>query len=80
VDESTNVASLSVTSEKNETVNGILTHIWQLTNEKYGNVFGKNFESLHCPFCVTSVECLELDQELIMCSNCGKKCTKSELI
>ncbi|MHA1256974.1 MAG: hypothetical protein ACTSPS_15390, partial [Promethearchaeota archaeon] len=79
VDESTNVASLSVGSEKNETVNGILTHIWQLANEKYGNIFGKNFESLHCPFCGTSVECLELDQELIMCSNCGEKCIKNEL-
>jgi len=79
VDESKKIATLSVASEKNETVNGILTNIWQLANEKYGNIFGKNFESLHCPFCGTSVECLELDQELVMCSNCGEKCTKNEL-
>jgi len=79
VDEGMNVASLNVGAEKNETVNGVLTNIWQLANEKYGNIFGKTFESLHCPFCGTSVECLELDQDLVLCSNCGEKCRKNEL-
>ena len=79
VDESMKVASLFVGAEKNETVNGVLTNIWQLTNERYGNVFGIYFESLHCPFCGTSVECLELDKELVICSNCGEKCAKKEL-
>ncbi len=37
----------------------------------------KNSE--HCPFCGTSVECLELDQDLVLCSNCGEKCRKNEL-
>lgn len=79
VDESMKVASLYVGAEKNETVNGVLTNIWQITNERYGNVFGIYFESLHCPFCGTSVECLELDQGLVKCSNCGEKCMKKEL-
>ena len=79
VDESMKVASLYVGAEKNETVNGVLTNIWQITNERYGNVFGIYFESLHCPFCGTSVECLELDQRLVKCSNCGEKCMKKEL-
>ncbi len=79
VDEIMNVTTLNVGAEKNETVNGVLTNIWQLTNEKYGNVFGKSLESLHCPFCGTSVECLELDQDQVLCSNCGEKCRKKEL-
>jgi len=79
VDESMKVASLNVGAEKHETVNGVLTNIWQLTNERYGNVFGIYFESLHCPFCGTSVECLELDQGIVKCSNCGEKCLKKEL-
>jgi len=79
VDESMKVASLYVGAEKNETVNGVLTNIWQITNERYGNVFGIYFESLHCPFCGTSVECLELDQGLVICNNCGEKCMKKEL-
>jgi len=79
VDESMKVATLYVGAEKNETVNGVLTNIWQLTNERYGNLFGIYFESLHCPFCGTSVGCLELYQELVICSNCGEKCMKKEL-
>jgi len=71
VDESKNVAILSVGAEKNETVNGVLTNIWQLANEKYRDVFSEKFKSLHCPFCGSSVECLELEQEQLLCSNCG---------
>ncbi len=79
VDETMNVTTLNVGAEKNETVNGVLTNIWQLTNEKYSNVFGQNLESLHCPFCGTSVECLELAQDQVLCGNCGEKCRKKEL-
>jgi len=59
-------------SPKKETVNRILINIWQLMNEKYRNIIGKNFESLYCPFCSISVESLELDKGLIICSNCGE--------
>jgi len=79
VDGIKNVAILSVGAEKNETVNGVLTNIWQLANEKYKDVFSEKLKSLHCPFCGSSVECLELEQEQVLCSNCGEKCLKNEL-
>lgn len=79
VDESKNVATLSVGAEKNETVNGVLTNIWQLANETFSEIFQTTFESLHCPFCGHSTECLELNQNFTICSNCGEKCNKSEL-
>ncbi len=79
VDESKNVIILSVGAERNESVNGVLTNIWQLANKRYCEIFGKNFKSLHCPFCATSIECIEQEKDLILCSNCGEKCTKPEL-
>ena len=51
VDLEKNVAMLNIGAEKNPTVNGVLTHIWQLANARFGQTFGYEFKSLHCPEC-----------------------------
>ncbi|KKN13258.1 hypothetical protein LCGC14_1008200, partial [marine sediment metagenome] len=56
VDEEKNIAFLNIGAETNPTVNGVLTHIWQLANERFGEAFGYEFMSLHCPECGGSVD------------------------
>ncbi|MHA1376537.1 MAG: hypothetical protein ACTSR7_19840 [Promethearchaeota archaeon] len=81
VDEEKNIAMLNVGAEKNPTVNGILTHIWHLANDRFGDAFGFKFESLHCPECGASLDRMDKNQELVKCKYCGllfeKKALKS---
>ncbi|MFO8018987.1 MAG: hypothetical protein R6U96_10150, partial [Promethearchaeia archaeon] len=59
VDEEKNVAMIYIGAEKNETVNGVLTHVWQLTNDRLGEAFGYRFKSLRCPECGGSLDNME---------------------
>jgi hypothetical protein len=81
VDEEKNIAMLNVGAEKNPTVNGILTHIWYLANDRFGDAFGCKFESLHCPECGGCLDRMDKKQELVKCRYCGllfeKKALKS---
>ncbi len=70
VNEEKNVAMLNLGAEKNPTVNGVLTHIWQLANARFGETFGYEFESLHCPECGGSFDNLDKSQETVKCKYC----------
>ncbi|KKM91877.1 hypothetical protein LCGC14_1224050 [marine sediment metagenome] len=79
VDEEKNIAMLSVGAEKNPTVNGVLTHIWELANSRIGEAFGYQFVSLHCPECGGSVDNMGKSQEILKCKYCGEKYEKRAL-
>lgn len=70
VDEGNNVAILSIGAEKNPTANGILTHIWQLANARFGEVFGFEFKSLHCPECGAPLDNMDKNLMTIRCKYC----------
>ena len=79
VDEKKNIAILNIGAEKNSTVNGVLTHIWQLANSRIGETFGYKFVSLHCPECGGSVDNMGKSQEILKCRHCGEKFEKRAL-
>ncbi len=72
VDEENNVAMLNIGAEKNPTVNGVLTHIWQLANTRFGEVFGYEFKVLHCPECGASFDNLDKNKDIVICKYCEK--------
>ncbi|MHA1763011.1 MAG: hypothetical protein ACTSYC_04530 [Promethearchaeota archaeon] len=80
VDEGKNVAMLNVGAEKNPTVNGVLTHIWQLANAQFGETYGYEFISLHCPECGGSLDNMNKEQETIKCKYCGVEFEKRALL
>ncbi|MFO8017053.1 MAG: hypothetical protein R6U96_00315 [Promethearchaeia archaeon] len=59
MDEQKNVALIYIGAEINETVSGILTHVWQLANNRLGEAFGYKFKLLHCPECGGSLDNME---------------------
>jgi len=79
VDESKNIAMLNIGAEKNPTVNGVLTHIWQLTNTRFGESFGYEFISLHCPECGGSLDNMKKSQKIMKCKYCGEEFEKKAL-
>jgi len=70
ISEKDNVAIVYVSAEKNETVNGVLTHLWDLINKKFGEVFGYELKSLRCPQCGASLEHMDKDTKTIKCRYC----------
>lgn len=70
---------LNIGAEKNPTVNGVLTHIWHLANARFGEAFGYEFESLHCPECGGSLDNMDKNQELVKCKYCGELFEKKAL-
>ncbi|TXT57124.1 MAG: hypothetical protein BAJALOKI1v1_1870003 [Promethearchaeota archaeon] len=79
VDELKNIAMLHLGAEKNPTVNGVLTHIWQLANERFGEKFGYEFKSLRCPQCGAPLNNMEKASTFVKCKYCGEKFNKSAL-
>ena len=79
VDELKNIAMLNVGAEKNPTVNGVLTHIWQLANTRFGETYGYEFKSLRCPECGGSLDNMDKKQEIIKCKYCGENLEKKAL-
>jgi len=79
VDEERNIAMLNIGAEKNPTVNGVLTHVWQLANSLFGESFGYSFISLHCPECGGSLDNINKSQENVICKYCGEKFEKKAL-
>ncbi len=79
VDEEKNIAILNIGAEKNPTVNGVLTHIWELANTRVGEAFGYEFVSLHCPECGGSLDNMNKSQKIIKCKYCGEKFEKKAL-
>ena len=79
VDEEKNIVMLNIGAEKNPTVNGVLTHIWQLANARFGETFGYEFESLHCPECGGSLDNMDKNIELVKCRYCGELFEKKAL-
>jgi len=77
VNEEKSVVMLHIGAKKNPTVNGVLTHIWHLVNEKYNEQFGYKFNALHCPLCGASIENLECTQDLVKCDYCGEEFEKN---
>ncbi|MGV9206133.1 MAG: hypothetical protein ACOC44_19165, partial [Promethearchaeia archaeon] len=79
VDEQKNVALIYIGAEKNETVNGVLTHVWQLANTRLGEAFGYKFESVRCPECGGSLDNLDKTLAKIKCKYCGVEFKRSAL-
>ncbi|MFX1257107.1 MAG: hypothetical protein ACFFAN_04565 [Promethearchaeota archaeon] len=79
VDEENNLALINVGAEKNETVNGVLTHIWELANTRFSEVFGFEFESLHCPECGASIKYMYKNRLTVICEYCGTEFEKKAL-
>jgi len=79
VDEEKNVAMLNIGAENNPTVNGVLTHIWQLANSRFGESFGYSFVSLHCPECGGSLGNMNKTQKNVICKYCGEVFEKEAL-
>ncbi len=79
VDESKNIAILNLGAEKNPTVNGVLTHIWHLANERFGERFGYEFESLHCPQCGAPLNDMKKSRDYIKCKYCDGEFKKTAL-
>ena len=79
IDEENNVALINVGSEKNETVNGVLTHIWELANTRFSEVFGFEFESLHCPECGASINYMDKHRPTVICEYCGTEFDKKSI-
>jgi len=79
VDEEKNVAMLNIGAENNPTVNGVLTHIWQLANSRFGESFGYSFVSLHCPECGGSLGNMNKTQKNVICKYCGEVFEKKAL-
>ncbi|MFX1393804.1 MAG: hypothetical protein ACFFAH_09545 [Promethearchaeota archaeon] len=79
VDEEKNVALIYVGAENNATVNGVLTHIWELANTRFSEVFGFEFESLHCPECGASINYMNKQRSTIICEYCGIEFDKKAL-
>ncbi len=70
---------LNIGAEKNPTVNGVLTHIWQLANTRFGETFGYEFKALHCPECGASFDNIDKSKEFVKCSYCKKTFEKKAL-
>jgi len=70
---------LNIGAEKNPTVNGVLTHIWQLANSRFGESFGYEFISLHCPECGGSLDNIIKSQEIVKCKHCREEFQKKAL-
>lgn len=79
VDDDNNVAMLNIGAEKNSTVNGVLTHIWQLANTRFGEAFGYMFKALHCPECGASFDNIDKSKEFVKCNYCKKTFEKKAL-
>ena len=79
VDEEKNIVMLNIGAEKNPTVNGVLTHIWQLANARFGQTFGYEFKSLHCPECGGSLDNMDKNIDLVKCKYCGELFEKKAL-
>ncbi len=79
VNETKKVALLNIAAEKQHTTNGVLTHIWQLANERFGNVFGYKLSSLRCPQCAAPIKSMEEMSPLVTCDYCGETFKKSVL-
>ncbi|MHA2131887.1 MAG: hypothetical protein ACW99L_18110, partial [Promethearchaeota archaeon] len=79
VDEKYKIVSLWVGAETNETVIGVITHIWELINNYYKKRFDKMIEALHCPFCGASVDNLDTQKITVVCKNCKEECRQDEL-
>lgn len=77
--EENNIAMIHIGAEKNATVNGILTHVWQLANARVGETFGYKFDSLRCPQCGASIEKMDKDKEVIKCIYCDEVLEKKVL-
>ena len=70
---------LNIGAELNPTVNGVLTHIWQLANSRVGEVYGYKFESLRCPECGASLDSLNRSIDFVKCKYCGEKFEKKAI-
>ncbi|MBA7699569.1 hypothetical protein ES703_108267 [subsurface metagenome] len=79
VDEENNVAMIHVGAEKNVTVNGVLTHIWELANTRFSEVFGLEFKSLHCLECGASIKYMDKHRPTIICETCGTEFDKKSI-
>ncbi len=79
VDEERNIAMLNIGAEKNPTVNGVLTHIWELANTRFGESFGFDFMSLHCPECGGSLDNMDKSHKIVKCRYCGVEFEKLAL-
>ncbi len=51
VDERKRIVKVHVGAEYNQTVNGVLTFIWERANKAFRDKYGVKIEMLHCLFC-----------------------------
>ncbi len=70
---------LNIGAEKNPTVNGVLTHIWQLANTRFGDTYGYEFKSLRCPQCGGSLDNMDKSKDTVKCRYCGELFEKKAL-
>ncbi len=49
------------------------------TNARFGETFGYEFESLHCPECGGSLDNMDKNQELVKCKFCEEMFEKKAL-
>ncbi len=80
VDAGKRIAMIHIGAEKPPTVNGILTHVWEMANHRLGQVYGFEFKSLRCPGCGGSLEEMSRGHEKIKCKYCRTEFTRSSIM
>lgn len=80
VNEERNVAMIHLAAEKPETVNGVLTYLWQRAGERFGETYGYSFTSLHCPECGASLDAITKGAGIVRCKYCGETFDKRGLM
>ncbi|MFX1393805.1 MAG: hypothetical protein ACFFAH_09550 [Promethearchaeota archaeon] len=71
IDEEKNVAMIYVSAEKNPTVIGVLNHIWELINRRFGEEFGFKFITHECDQCGAQLKVIDKYRSKVICEHCG---------
>jgi len=70
INEKDNVAMIHVCAERNPTVSGVLTHIWEMIKDRFSDSLGYVLRSLRCPQCGASLDHIDKDTDTIKCKYC----------
>lgn len=71
VDAQRNMAFLTVACEKPATACGILTHVWEMCEQRVAEAFGVHLHAMWCPECCAPLSEIPTVGQKIVCSACG---------